>query len=351
MVRKVGFIGFGRVVKWHLKQIKDVDIEVEFILDISKEKIKEAKSVIKNSKYFLSFEDLFIDKESCNVDYIVVATPSGSHYEVGKLLSSKTSATLIFEKPVFLDSNHYLDSETWGNKIIPIFQNRYNESVVKAFDVLKSGSLGKLLYASLSLDWIRPQRYYDQASWRGTWANDGGVSTNQGIHYFDITRHLLGDFKKVNAYMKRIAVNIECEDYLCAFFEMNNGLPLDVRMTTAMRGGNEEASLTINGTKGRLNLYGVCCNKLSLEINDHPKGFFGGDVEIAYGYGHKTFYKILTGENKNQLLKLSTMDEAYKTMKFIFSCYASALRQCTSFVDDDFSDSPLGKKQNESIQF
>ena len=45
-------------------------------------------------------------------------------------------------------------------------------------------------YASLSLDWCRPQRYYDQASWRGTWLSDGGVSTNQGIHYFDITRHL-----------------------------------------------------------------------------------------------------------------------------------------------------------------
>ena len=207
------------------------------------------------------------------------------------------------------------------------------------------------MYASLSLDWIRPQRYYDQATWRGTWLNDGGVSTNQGIHYFDITRHLLGEFKKVNAYMKRLAVNIECEDYLCALFEMQNGLPLDVRMTTAMREGNEEASLKIHGTEGTINLHGVCCNKLSLEISSLPKAIFGGDVEIAYGYGHNIFYKILTGCNQNKSLQLSTLDEAYKTMSFIFACYSSAIKQDTVFKGDDFSDSPLGKKQYESIQF
>ena len=58
------------------------------------------------------------------------------------------------------------------------FQNRYNKAVIKAEEIIKNGELGDLYYASLSLDWCRPQRYYEQADWRGKWLTDK-VSTNQ----------------------------------------------------------------------------------------------------------------------------------------------------------------------------
>ena len=45
LIKKIGFIGFGRVVEWHLKQIKSLNIEVIFICDISESKIKNATEV------------------------------------------------------------------------------------------------------------------------------------------------------------------------------------------------------------------------------------------------------------------------------------------------------------------
>ena len=137
----------------------------------------------------------------------IIATPSGNHFEIAKnIYEKRNNWGLIIEKPTFLSFEHFKKAQFWNTNIIPIFQNRYNKAVIKAKELINNGELGDLYYASLSLDWCRPQRYYDQANWRGTWVSDGGVSTNQGIHYFDITRHLIGNFIDVRAHMKRLKI-------------------------------------------------------------------------------------------------------------------------------------------------
>ncbi len=40
----------------------------------------------------------------------------------------------------------------------------------------------------LNVFWTRPQEYYDQAPWRGTWEFDGGAFMNQASHYVDLLR-------------------------------------------------------------------------------------------------------------------------------------------------------------------
>lgn len=37
-----------------------------------------------------------------------------------------------------------------------------------------AGELGKLRSVAVRVRWCRPQRYYDLAPWRGTFAMDGG---------------------------------------------------------------------------------------------------------------------------------------------------------------------------------
>ncbi len=65
--------------------------------------------------------------------------------------------------------------------------------------------------------WTRTQDYYDKASWRGTWKNDGGVLANQGIHFLDALIWLIGDVDSVNALSKNAILNIEAEDTLLAY--------------------------------------------------------------------------------------------------------------------------------------
>ena len=348
--KKIGFIGFGRVVQWQIKQLNNLNLDVVLICDNSEEKLNQAREILPFTKLFNSIHKLLHEPDIPDIDYIIIATPSGSHFEIADLITKYKSWTIIIEKPTFLKPIDFINAKKWNNKIIPIFQNRYNQSVIKAKEIVDSNSLGDISHASLFLDWSRPQRYYDQASWRGTWAEDGGVSTNQGIHYFDILRHILGGFISVSANMKRISVDIECEDYLTAFFEMYSGIPVDLRMTTALRHNREEASLTINGSKGSLKLHGICCNKLSVLIGDEIKNY-DQEVEIAYGYGHREFFRLISAEEVNLPIKLPTLHESFLTMQFIYSCYSSAISGNKSSPQERYEDVPLGSDPEEEIFF
>ena len=348
---KIGFVGFGRVVEWQIKQIKDLNIKISFICDSSQERLSQSSELVPNATLYKNIDEVIENENSNTIDYVIIATPSGSHYEIAEKISKRKSWKLVIEKPTFLSSEHFFNAKKWKNTIIPVFQNRYNKSVIKALELINNQNLGKLSHASLSLDWSRPQRYYDLASWRGTWENDGGVSTNQGIHYFDIARHLIGNFKKVNAKMKRLTAEIECEDYLNAFFEMSCGIPLDVRMTTAAHFMKEEASLTIHGSKGFLKLYGTCCNYIDFHSKDKTINSYGEDIEIPYGYGHKTFFSLLSNDCDQKELNLPSLEDSFETMQFIYSSYESAINGIESFPKDKYNDVFLGKNIKEKIIF
>ena len=61
-------------------------------------------------------------------------------------------------------------------------QNRFNKTLQLIKKQLKKGRFGKLAMVGVNVFWQRPQSYYDQDSWRGTWAYDGGALMNQASH-------------------------------------------------------------------------------------------------------------------------------------------------------------------------
>lgn len=58
---------------------------------------------------------------------------------------------------------------------------------------LEAGRFGKLSHGSIHVRWNRNRDYYDQAKWRGTWAQDGGALMNQCIHGIDLLRWMMGE--------------------------------------------------------------------------------------------------------------------------------------------------------------
>ena len=51
----------------------------------------------------------------------------------------------------------------------------------------------------INIFWNRPQEYYDQAEWRGTWEFDGGAFMNQASHYVDLLDWLIGPIDEIEA--------------------------------------------------------------------------------------------------------------------------------------------------------
>ncbi len=60
--------------------------------------------------------------------------------------------------------------------------------------------------------WSRDQAYYDQDAWRGTWALDGGVFTNQASHHIDLLEWCMGPPATVFTRTRTPLVDIESED-------------------------------------------------------------------------------------------------------------------------------------------
>ena len=64
-----------------------------------------------------------------------------------------------------------------------ISQCRYNNSAKLVKSAVESGSLGKIISARSVLTWTRPDTYYSESDWKGTWEFEGGgVVIDQAIH-------------------------------------------------------------------------------------------------------------------------------------------------------------------------
>jgi predicted dehydrogenase len=113
------------------------------------------------------------------------------------------------------------------------------------------------------LRWKRDQKYYDSAGWRGTWAYDGGVFTNQASHHIDMLTWFMGPVETVKAIGVTRLVNIECEDTGAALLRFSSGAIGIIEVTTATRPKDLEGSISILGEKGSVVIGGFFMNELS----------------------------------------------------------------------------------------
>src|SRR5207245_2718707 len=135
-------------------------------------------------------------------------------------------------------------------------QNRFNVPVVKVREALEAGRFGKLVMGTVRVRWCRPQSYYDQDAWRGTWAMDGGVLTNQASHHVDLLEWMMGEVESVYALATTALVDIEAEDTAVVALRFRNGALGIIEATTAVRPKDLEGSISILGEKGSVEIAG-----------------------------------------------------------------------------------------------
>ena len=149
-----------------------------------------------------------------------------------------------------------------GVKLFVVKQNRFNVPVVKAREALEAGRFGRLILGTVRVRWCRDQAYYDQDAWRGTWAYDGGVLTNQASHHIDMLEWFFGDVVSVHARAITALAKIETEDTAVATLKFRNGALGIIEATTAARPTDLEGSLSILGEKGTVEIAGFAVNQI-----------------------------------------------------------------------------------------
>src|SRR5438552_5704241 len=236
-----------------------------------------------------------------DIDAVAVLTPSGLHPQ-HVIAAAKAGKHVVVEKPMALrlqDADDMIRAcDLAGVKLFVVKQNRFNVPVVKAREALEAGRFGRLILGTVRVRWCRDQACYDQDEWRGTWAYDGGVLTNQASHHVDMLEWFFGDVVSVHARAITALARIETEDTAVATLKFRNGALGIIEATTAARPTDLEGSLSILGEKGTVEISGFAVNQIrhwrfvdGLPADKEVIEKFSVNPPNVYGFGHQAYYQ------------------------------------------------------------
>lgn len=300
---KYALIGCGRIATNHMKAAINNNLEIVAVCDVLSEKMEELleKHELQDNFSIQRYEDYKVMIEEVNPELVSIATESGLHAEIA-LYCIEKGVNLIIEKPMAMsieDADKIIKlSEEKGVKVSACHQNRFNVAVQQLRKAVESGRFGKLSHGSIHVRWNRNQGYYDQAAWRGTWAQDGGALMNQCIHGIDLLRWMMGDeIEEIYGVTRQQFHDyLEAEDVGMAVVKFKNGAIGTIEGTTNVYPKNLEETLYIFGENGTAKIGGTSTNNIDVwdfaeetEEDSKNKGL-KEETSNVYGNGHTSLF-------------------------------------------------------------
>lgn len=279
------------------------------------------------------YTDMHAMAEQDGIDAFVILTESGRHAEHTIALAPYRKHILV-EKPMALtldDADAMIrDCDRYGVKLFVVKQNRFNVPVVRLREALDAGRFGKLVLGTVRVRWCRPQKYYDQDAWRGTWALDGGVLTNQASHHVDLLEWMMGDVDTVFAKSTTALVDVETEDTAVVVLKFRNGALGVIEATTATRPRDLEGSISILGEKGSVVIGGFAVNQMTTwqfsepaPDDDTVMERFSVNPPNVYGFGHHAYYQHVVDCIRDDKQQLVDGLEGRRSLELIMAIYES----------------------------
>lgn len=301
---KYALIGCGRIAVNHIKAVLNNQLELVAVCDILPEKMEAllAKYDLQNDASIARYTDYKkLLSEHPELQLISIATESGLHAEIA-LACIDAGVNVIIEKPMAMnmaDADEIIRRSGAKNvKVAVCHQNRFNVAVQELRHALEAGRFGRLSHGSIHVRWNRDHSYYDQASWRGTWAQDGGCLMNQCIHGIDLLRWVLGDEVEevYGATRRQFHDYLEAEDVGLAVVKFKNGAIGIIEGTTNVYPKNLEETLYVFGEKGTVKLGGTSTNNIDVwnfadesDADAKNKGLQEATSNV-YGNGHTSLF-------------------------------------------------------------
>jgi UDP-N-acetyl-2-amino-2-deoxyglucuronate dehydrogenase len=327
---KFALIGCGRISKRHSQLLGSNQIEGASLVAVC-DLVSEKAEMLAAEFGVPAYTDMHVMMREVEPDVVVVLTESGRHaHNVVEL--APYGAHIVVEKPMALtlaDADSMISAcDEAGAKLFVIKQNRFNLPVRKLREAIDAKRFGKLVLGTVRVRWCRPQSYYDQDSWRGTWALDGGVLTNQASHHVDLLEWMMGDVDSVMAMSKTALVEIEAEDTATVLLRFSNGALGIIEATTAIRPKDLEGSISILGEKGSVEIGGFAVNEMKVwnfaDVTADDQNIaekYSVNPPNVYGFGHKEYYDHVVSAIQHDGPNLVDGLEGRRSLELITAIY------------------------------
>lgn len=302
---KYALIGCGRIATNHIKAVLNNNNKLNLVAvcDVLPQAMENllAKHGLEADKAvhrYLNYKEMLeVEKPTL----VGIATESGIHAEIA-LYCIERGIHVIIEKPMAMsmaDADKIVEAaEKYHVKVCACHQNRFNHAVQATRKALEEGRFGQMSHGSIHVRWNRNKGYYDQAPWRGTWAQDGGCMMNQCIHGVDLLRWMMGD-DVVEVYAQtaqQFHHYLECEDVGMAVVKFGNGAIGTIEGTTNVFPKNLEETLYLFGQNGTVKIGGTSTNNIDVwdfaDQRPEDEGMAGMQEATSnvYGNGHTAVY-------------------------------------------------------------
>lgn len=333
---KYALIGCGRISPNHIAAAQNNGLEIAALCDIQTSCMEDKILKFKldgNIKRYTDYKEMI---ETEKPELVAVCTESGKHAEIA-LFCIEHGCNCIIEKPIALsikDANAIISASIkYHVKVCACHQNRFNKSVQIIREAVDMNRFGRLFYGTAHIRWCRDHEYYDRASWRGTWEQDGGALMNQCIHNIDLLRWMMGsDIDEVVGMTDRLNHNyIEAEDMGLALIKFKNGSYGVIEGTTDIYPKNLEETLYIFGEKGTVKAGGQSVNVIEewrfsdlLDDPEEVKAKFHENPPNIYGYGHSPLYAdMINAIQQDRQPYVNAMD-GKRALELVLAIYKSA---------------------------
>ncbi len=329
---KVALVGCGRIADNHLKAIAQFnqDLQLVAVCDVNLESMAKVKAQYPAVETYDKIESLV---EKSDADIVVLCTPSGMH-PWQTIISACSKKHVITEKPMatqWQDGLSMVDTcEKNDVRLFVVKQNRCNATLQKLKAAVDEGRFGRIYMVALNVFWTRPQAYYSQADWRGTWRLDGGAFMNQASHYIDLLHWMFGPVESVQAMTATLARRIEAEDTGVMNVRWRSGALGTLGVTMLTHDKNLEGSITVLGEKGTVRIGGVAVNDIQTwQFEDKlPEDECINDANYettsVYGFGHPLYYKNVVDVLRGQAEPITTGIDGLKSLELLIAAYRSA---------------------------
>ncbi len=190
----------GYIAPRHFQAIKMTKNNLAVAMDIN-DSVGVIDSYFPKAEFFTEFEDFskYIDKLTTlgkQVDYIVVCSPNFCHVKHIEF-GLERGIDVICEKPLVLCSKELETlialERSYGAKVYSILQLRLHPSIIALRQKVQTAPKNKIF--DLDLTYITSRGKWYLRSWKGSDQKSGGLSTNIGVHFYDMLHHIFGEVK------------------------------------------------------------------------------------------------------------------------------------------------------------
>lgn len=296
---RAGVIGFGLAGRlFHSAVIAATPgFELAGIVERSGNSAHEAYP---NATIFRNVDDLLADK---NIRLVVVATPSGSHYELGRR-ALEAGRDVVIDKPMALSSDEAgrLIQLAHGKNLVlcPFHNRRFDGDFLTIKKLLADNTLGRLSLFESHFDRWRPQPKLDV--WRES-AVGGGILYDLGPHLIDQALNLFGAPEAVFG-----DIRVERDDaVLDDAFDIHLYYPqLTVLLRATCLASGRQARFVLHGTRGSYIKTGLDPQEDALRRGGRFEAPWGEDAEDNWGT------LVIDDEGTIKTTKLRTLAGDYR---------------------------------------